>query len=220
MSPLIRNQSRLLRPFGPGRSGHVIYSTGRKGGTMSIVMWPDHLLTLDEWDALPEDESRRCELAEGVLIVSPRPFARHQRAVWRLAAQLEPQLPPGFVVVTDVDVTIDASHPATVRAPDVVVLPTPAIGGARARYGAGDVALAVEIVSEGSVRTDRVSKMFEYAEAGIPNYWVIDLDAPVTLDAYGLVDGKYEPLASSDGVVALSSPVSVTIDLPALVTPR
>jgi Uma2 family endonuclease len=187
---------------------------------MSIVMWPDHLLTLDEWDALPEDESRRCELAEGVLIVSPRAGLLHQWAVWELAAQLQRQLPTGLTALADAEVTVDAGHPPTVRVPDVLVLPTSVIGAGRARCDAGELSLAVEIVSEGSVRTDRVTKMFEYAEAGIPNYWVIDLDAPVTLDAYGLVDGKYEPLASSDGVVALSSPASVTIDLPALATPR
>ncbi len=34
---------------------------------MITASWPDHLLTLTEWDALPEDTSRRCESVEGVL---------------------------------------------------------------------------------------------------------------------------------------------------------
>ncbi len=187
---------------------------------MSVAVWPDHLLTLDEWDALPADNSRQYELAEGVLVVSPRPVLLHQRAVWRLAAQLEPQLPGGWMAVTDAEVTIDSRHPPTVRVPDVLVLPTTAIGSQRARCDANELSLAVEILSEGSVRTDRVTKLHEYAEAGIPNYWIIDLDAPVSLAAYRLHDGKYELLASSAGTVVLSSPVSLTIELDGLVSPR
>jgi Uma2 family endonuclease len=36
------------------------------------------------------------------------------------------------------------------------------------------VALAVEIVSKGSERTDRWTKHVEYAEAGIPRYWRVE----------------------------------------------
>lgn len=50
--------------------------------------WPDHLLTLAEWDALGQDTSRRIELVEGVLLVSPRPVARHQLVVLAIAAAL------------------------------------------------------------------------------------------------------------------------------------
>ncbi len=156
----------------------------------------------------------------GLLIVSPRAALIHQWAMWELAAQLQRQLPPGLTALTDAEVTIEASYPATVRAPDVLVLPTAAITADRARCDAAELVLAVEIVSVGSVRTDRVLKMFEYAEAGIPNYWIVDLDAPVSLDAYGLVDGRYEQLAAAEGTVALSSPAPITLDLPELVTPR
>jgi Uma2 family endonuclease len=38
----------------------------------------------------------------------------------------------------------------------------------------------VEIVS---YRTDHVIKRDEYADAGIPYYWIVDLDDPVTLTA-------------------------------------
>ena len=31
---------------------------------MTAAPWPDHLLTLDEWNGLPEDSFRRCELAQ------------------------------------------------------------------------------------------------------------------------------------------------------------
>jgi hypothetical protein len=54
---------------------------------MTSLTWPDHLLTLDEWDALPEDVSRRFELVEGLLQMSPKPNPSHQRVVTRLLGQ-------------------------------------------------------------------------------------------------------------------------------------
>jgi Uma2 family endonuclease len=43
---------------------------------------------------------------------------------------------------------------------------------------AADVVLAVEIISRGSRRLDTVVKAAEYADAGIPHYWVVDLGEP------------------------------------------
>lgn len=48
------------------------------------LSWPSHLLTLAEWEHLPEDEALRLELVEGVLVMSPRPHPWHQRAGMRL----------------------------------------------------------------------------------------------------------------------------------------
>jgi Putative restriction endonuclease len=42
---------------------------------------------------------------------------------------------------------------------------------------ASEVVLAVEILSPGSLRTHRIIKHGEYADAGIGNYWIVDLDA-------------------------------------------
>jgi Uma2 family endonuclease len=43
------------------------------------------------------------------------------------------------------------------------------------------VLVVVEILAPGSHRTDHVIKRGEYADAGIPHYWIVDLDDPVTL---------------------------------------
>jgi len=62
---------------------------------MGILPWPDRLLSLDDWDALPEDPTRRFELIEGVMLVVPRPASLHQRAMVRLAEALDRQLSDG-----------------------------------------------------------------------------------------------------------------------------
>jgi len=187
---------------------------------MTAIPRPDHLLTLEEWDALPPDTFRRCELVEGVLIMVPAPAPLHQRVMVRLAADLDGQLPDDLTALADVDVLLDARHPVTVRAPDVVVTSSKLVQENPFRLDAADVLLAVEIVSPGTGRTDRVTKLTEYADAGIPSYWIIELDEPVTLTAYTLVDGDYEIVAQADGAVSLSEPAPVTVDVGALTRRR
>ena len=45
---------------------------------------PRELLSLEQWDALELDPTRRWELSEGTLIMSPRPDLWHQRISKRL----------------------------------------------------------------------------------------------------------------------------------------
>ncbi|MFI5536830.1 Uma2 family endonuclease [Nocardia sp. NPDC051900] len=182
--------------------------------------WPDHLLTLDDWDALPEDNSRYYELAEGVLIASPRPPSRHQRTALRLCTQIEPQLPCGYSVLMQSEVVVDHGHPPTVRVPDVLVGPTADIDANLPRWNAGDLLLAVEVLADGTRRTDRRAKFFEYAAAGIRHYWLVDLE-PVGLTVYQLNDGDYELAAIGSGAVTSQlAGTPITIDLPALTSSR
>ncbi len=184
-----------------------------------VMSWPDHLLTLADWEALPQDATRRFELVEGVLLVAPRPALLHQLAMIRLATTLGEQLPDGLVAVGDVEVVIVAGDPkvgdpATVRVPDVIVVPSALAAANPSRVAASDVHVAVEICSPGTKTTDRVTKLVEYAGAGIPGYWLIDLDPPVvTMTAYVLVDGDYELVADGHGVLDLLTPLSVRVDL-------
>jgi Uma2 family endonuclease len=186
---------------------------------MTAASWPDHLLTLTEWDALPQDTSRCYELVEGVLLVVPRPAPLHQRAMLRLCRQIEDQLPAELTVLPDVEVLVKAGEPPTVRAPDITITREACVAATPSRLEAADVLVAVEILSPGTGTTDRVTKKHEYADAGIPRYWIVDLDKPVTLTAYILVDGDYEHVARDiAGIVTIPSPVSITLNLDALIT--
>lgn len=170
-----------------------------------------HLLSLEEWDALGEDSSSHAELQEGG-IVSPKPIFGHQRAALRIGAALDAAATEEFDVAPGLDVVIEARTPATVRAPDVVVLRA----GTRNPIPAEKVALAVEVLSPGTRRTDLVMKRHEYAEAGIPQYWIVDLDGgEVRLDALTLVDNAYES-ASYTGVFETTVPFPVRLDLASL----
>jgi len=82
---------------------------------------------------------------------------------------------------------------------------------------AAEVTVVAEFVSPGSRRTDHVAKRADYADAGIPHYWIVDLDEPVSLVAchlggeLGYVDG-----GAVSGVFTTSEPFPARIDLGAL----
>jgi Uma2 family endonuclease len=181
---------------------------------------PRELMTLDQWDALPEDNSAHYELQEGVLVVSPKPAKRHQLATTRLAGQVERQLPIDWDAVADFEVVVQAEGPATVRAPDLVIV---SADGPESRVAAGEVLLAVEIISPGSRKTDTHMKHFEYAEAGISHYWVVDLDPPapsITVYGLGAPGDGYVESQTATGELVVQEPFSMRVDIRSLVDRR
>lgn len=182
---------------------------------MSLT-WPNQHLTLAEWAALPEAEGARVELVEGLVVMTPMPLFWHQRMAARLSVRLDDQLPSEFAAGAAVEVVV-SNPPPTVRIPDVVVTRNSVAAHNPPRIDAADVLLAVEVLSDGTRRVDRVLKFSEYADAGIPQYWIVDLGTPPTLLSYQLVGDDYELSGEHSGRVEL--PVAghpVTIDLDAL----
>jgi Uma2 family endonuclease len=181
---------------------------------MIAEAFPDHLLTLEEFIQLPEDNSRRYELQEGVLIVSPRAAWLHQRALLHLTGALQPQLPAECPMATDIEVVVDASFPATIRVPDLVITRPGAVTGNPPRLSADQVLVVVEIISPGSRGTDTRQKPGEYADAGIPHYWVIDLDEPLSLAAYHQAGAfGYQEAPAVTRVFETKEPFPLRIDL-------
>lgn len=183
--------------------------------------WPDHLLSLTEWDELGEDNSHHYELADGVLRVSPRPPPRHQFAGVVLATLLNEQLPDRWAAFTDIEITTIDGKPPTVRVPDVAVAPSSLLTDERVRVSARELALAVEVISLGSRGVDRLNKLAEYTDAGIPRYWLVDLDGPVRLIEYELAGDIYRVRTQhSRGLFTTDVPAPLRIDLDALTRRR
>ena len=126
--------------------------------------------------ALPDD-GNRYELVDGELLVSPSPSRLHQRAVTRLWRLLDDYLTAhrlGEALTSPADVKFVAEE---ILQPDLFV--AQAIGG---RLGetweaVGIPLLVVEILSPSTARFDRVTKRARYQRAGVPTYWIVDLDA-------------------------------------------
>ncbi|MFC9690805.1 Uma2 family endonuclease [Kribbella sp. NPDC056951] len=186
----------------------------------AVPLPPAHLLTVGEYAALGEDGSGRSELMEGNLVMSPGPSPDHSMAALRIALQLMPQLSSDLEVITDVDIDLElapADQPGFSRRPDVIVVRRTARPRVRTEGGlirASEVLIVVEIVSPGSRRTDNVVKRAEYADAGIPYYWIVDIQDPVSLLACHLTD-KFGYLDDQvvGGTFASTAPMSITLDL-------
>ena len=78
----------------------------------------------------------------------------------------------------------------------------------------------VEVLSTWSGRRDRVHKMSDYADAGIPHYWLATFDkvGALTIERYALSDrtGPYTHIGTAHRdmgpvTVALSDPFSVEL---------
>ncbi|MGH3739180.1 MAG: Uma2 family endonuclease [Micromonosporaceae bacterium] len=153
----------------------------------AVPLPPVHLLTVGEYAALGEDDHGRSELMEGNLVMSPSPTPAHNIAVARLLVQIAPQLPDHLDMVPDVDIDLElapAAQPGTVRRPDLSIVTRAGVRRAAAEESllrASDVRVAIEILSPGSLRTDRMIKRAEYGDAGIPYYWIIDIEDPISL---------------------------------------
>ena len=184
---------------------------------------PDRLLTVDAYAALGEDDRYRSELQEGNLVMSPSPAPDHMIVMRKLLIQLDEQLPSSLEVLPDIDVDLELAprgKPGFVRRPDLVVVHQAAVERVRRDGGilrAWEVLVIVEIVSPGSYRTDHVIKRGEYADAGIPHYWIVDLDGPVTLiDCHLAAEFGYQDSGSATGRFATTEPFPVGLRLDGL----
>ena len=89
------------------------------------------------------------------------------------------------------------------REPDVVFISSANLHRVTDALLNGPADLVVEVVSEENVSRDRDDKFFEYEEAGVREYWIID-PRPNRKRAYFYVldeDGRYQPMpVGRDGV--------------------
>ena len=171
---------------------------------MSVSMTvPDHLLSTEEWSALDHEPYLHYELAEGVLVMTPRPLPRHQRVAMNLAQLIEHQLGFDMVALVDVEIGLRVGARATHRAPDVTVTTRDVLRANRPWMEPADATLVVEVVSPGSVNTDRVLKVHEYQAAGIPAYLVVDLESRELIGFQLDASGAY--------VSTVADPVRLTV---------
>jgi Uma2 family endonuclease len=143
---------------------------------MGMPATPHDVTTLDEFFALPEDGVRRHELLDGTYVVSPEASLRHQRAAFALGRILLPGLtdrPDLELFALPGDIVLGQR---TVVEPDLFVIPLP--GSAEVHWReVGRPLLVIEILSSSTAARDRGVKRRIYQQAGIPEYWIVDLDA-------------------------------------------
>ncbi|GHV91414.1 hypothetical protein AGMMS50268_19170 [Spirochaetia bacterium] len=167
-------------------------------------------------DFLEWDESERCELVDGEIVMLGAPTSDHQHLVMELAYQIRRFLEGKSCQVFPAPFDVRL-HPAeddsddTVFEPDIVVICDPSKIEKRGCKGAPD--LIIEIMSPSSARYDRVVKFRRYQQAGVREYWIADPETK-SVQACILENGHYTVTMYDDTNTA---PVSVlpgcTIDL-------
>ena len=158
------------------------------------------MVTLAEY---ARDPRRRTELINGVIVESPLASRAQVTIARRLSETLDQH---GLLSGMRANLILDDRDPqrTLVREPDVYVLReenAPEDNGLFQR--AENTLLVVEVTSPGSGITDWVEKMTEYADAGIPHYWIIEFFGNGTphLYAFGLKAEGYGEREHWDGDV-------------------
>ena len=181
------------------------------------MVLPPGGLSVEAYEALPEDICRRIEIVDGSIIVSPAPRRVHQIIARRLANALEAACGRQLAVATDVDLRL-RDIPLLNRRPDVVVYDAalPADAVLRPEH----CTLVVEVMSPGSVTTDQTDKPAEYAMAGIKHFWRLEATDDVSLTVFRYRLDPTTRVYTSSGLdsekLAVAEPFALSIDLDGL----
>ncbi|GAA1738774.1 Uma2 family endonuclease [Aeromicrobium alkaliterrae] len=181
---------------------------------VSIGLPRGRALTRDDLAALPDD-GHRYELLDGVLIVSPSPVMRHQRALARLFRIVDDARPSGletFFAPFDVVLADD-----TVMQPDLLVA---RVADLTERDLPVAPVLAVEVLSPSTRRVDLLLKKERLERAACAHYWVVDPADAGAVTAWAVVDGAYQQVAHAEGddVFAVTAPFEIGFSPAALVS--
>lgn len=170
------------------------------------------LVTEEEFFSLPES-LEHIELLDGEIVVSPAPSPLHQLVVLELGSRLHAwarQHPPAAVGLAPLDLRV---APGRVLQPDLFL----ALGGFSARATPPLTLipdLVVEVVS-GRRSYDRITKRAIYAEAGVPEYWIVDPLLSVVERVVGDQTQVFAAGARLESVVAPGLAVEVSELFPA-----
>jgi Uma2 family endonuclease len=160
-------------------------------------------LRFEEFRQLPTD-GKRYELVCGEVHVTPAPATRHQAIVQNLSGNLWPHVIKnrlGEVWTAPLDVRLIGE---TALQPDLVFISNARAGIIQENWIAGAPDLVVEVLSPSTATYDRATKLPIYADAGVPEVWLVDSQAK-TLEVLKLQGEKYILEASHAGDQIITS---------------
>lgn len=130
--------------------------------------------TVEDYFALPDDQ--RVELIDGVIYDMAAPTLLHQRLGGEIHRQIANYImekkDPCVPFIAPVDVQLDCDNKTMVQ-PDVGILCDWDKHRNGRIFGAPD--FLVEVISPSTKRKDMILKLYKYQNAGVREYWMIDL---------------------------------------------
>ena len=162
-------------------------------------------LTYDEFQTLPRDGSKRYELIEGEVFMTPSPNTAHQRAVRKLLRALDEfveQRGLGEVFIAPYDIVFSKW---TALEPDLLFIRKDRASIVTDANVQGAPDLVIEILSPSNKAYDRKMKHRVYEEAGVAEVWYVDPEkGSVEILNLG-TDRRYEVTAKLSGHAAIVS---------------
>jgi Uma2 family endonuclease len=194
------------------------------GVTMGMRMdsWPQrHRITVHDYHRLAEigvlPPDARVELIEGEIIDMAPIGNDHQSIVDQLNRQLVTVVGERAIVRVQGSIRLSQwSEPG----PDLVLL-EPRPDFYRGEFALGTDSLLVIEVSDSTLRYDRDVKVPLYARHGVPEVWIVDMNADALLVYGDLHDGNYQRhvVIERPTSVPIARLPGVTLDLAALFAP-
>jgi Uma2 family endonuclease len=218
-------------------SGHTAAMTcwranaGRMAG-MTVVQdsaarprgpYEDHIgpWTIPDLMALPEN-GIRYEVVDGALIVNPPPSLTHQGASFQLHTLLRAAARAAGASVTMWEAVGLQLPGEQLLIPDLTVVSAEGTRGRSKLVDPSTAVLVAEVVSPGSTTRDRSEKPYLYAQAGIPNFWRVELGefrgrsepSPVVLVHTLGDDGEYRLThqAGAGSMLRVAEPFPIEFD--------
>ena len=160
-------------------------------------------VSFEEFRQFPID-GKRYELLHGEVHVTPAPATRHQFSVQNLAVSLGTHVVKnnqGEVLTAPLDVRLGED---TALQPDLIFVSNARAGIIQENWIEGAPDLVVEVLSPSTAAYDRATKLPIYAEAGVPEVWLLDSEAK-TVEVLKLQGKKYFVDATLTGDQVLTS---------------
>jgi Uma2 family endonuclease len=164
-------------------------------------------LSYEEFQELPRDGSKRFELIEGEVFMTPSPNTGHQRAVGRLFRVLSDYVDEnglGEVFIAPYDIVFSKW---TALEPDLLFVGKEQRSIITDANVQGVPDLVIEMLSPSNKEYDRDTKLRAYEKAGVPEIWYFDPEDR-TAEILNLgSDGRYVVTAKLSGNAGIISDV-------------
>lgn len=139
--------------------------------------------TVQDYYNLPEET--RAELIDGEFFFMSAPSTVHQILVMKIASLLDLYVIENkgecIVLPSPIDVQLDCDEKTMVQ-PDIIVVCDKEKLVPKGVYGAPD--MVVEITSASTRKRDFSGKMSKYMDAGVREYWIVDLQKQKVITYY------------------------------------
>ena len=175
-----------------------------------VVSSAPRKLTYQDFLRFPED-GKRHEILDGVHVVSPAPFVRHQLLVVKLSSWLHVFVEKtrlGKVLVAPTDVLLSKND---IVEPDLFFISASRAAILQEKNIQGAPDLVIEILSPSTRRRDLSTKRVRYELLGVLEYWVLDpeRDTATVFRRAEEKDAHFEPplLLAAEGGDRLTSPL-------------